>query len=382
MDVPVKRLEWYVFREVVPNFLIGTSLYVALFLFQSLIARAQYLNALPATATTKWLMYQIPDFALRAFPLAIVFSVLLVFGRLAKDNELLASYAGGVSLSRITRSLLVLGTVLAFFGLFLAEYVTPIANEKVAVTWWDSVDGGGKALAFLAGKHIEAGKFQLFFSGFNSNTGELQGVRLEFWDEVRPKLQNIYFADSAVLVGNKISLKGFEGYQVDFTKLATLSSTPSQQELGALFPLNQKRSLNPNATTSFSLAKTKDTIITENSKGGFEDARSISTVYKEWQTSSGQAARDSASLLGYKTAVPFANLAILLLTIPIAAGGMQSNGVAFGIAVLIAVGYYLALFLGQTLGRYGLLPAFLGPWIANIALIGVGIYLLRRQQFR
>ena len=163
MDVPVKRLEWYVFREVVPNFLIGTSLYVALFLFQSLIARAQYLNALPATATTKWLMYQIPDFALRAFPLAIVFSVLLVFGRLAKDNELLASYAGGVSLSRITRSLLVLGTVLAFFGLFLAEYVTPIANEKVAVTWWDSVDGGGKALAFLAGKHIEAGKFQLFF---------------------------------------------------------------------------------------------------------------------------------------------------------------------------------------------------------------------------
>ncbi len=376
----MKRLEWYVFREVVPNFLIGTSLYVALFLFQSLIARAQYLGALPPSATGKWLIYQIPEFALRAFPLAIVFSVLLVFGRLAKDNELLASFAGGISLSRLTRSLLILGAVLAVFGLFLAEFVTPRANEKVAVTWWDSVDGGGQALAFLAGKHIEAGNYQLFFRGFSK--GELLGVRLEFWDEVQPKIQNVYFADSAVLAGNKIKLKGFEGYQVDFAQLASLPENPSKQQLYALFPRNQKRSLNPNATTTFSLAKTRDTIIAQNNTGGFEDSRSISTVYNEWRQSEGQAARDSASLLGYKTAVPFANLAILLLTIPIAAGGLRSNGVAFGIAVLIAVGYYLALFLGQTLGRYGFLPAFLGPWIANIALLGIGFYMLRRAQYR
>jgi lipopolysaccharide export system permease protein len=376
----VKRLEWYVFREVVPNFLIGTSLYVALFLFQSLIARAQYLGALPPSATGKWLIYQIPEFALRAFPLAIVFSVLLVFGRLAKDNELLASFAGGISLSRLTRSLLILGTALAVFGLFLAEFVTPRANEKVAVTWWDSINGGGTALAYLAGKHIEAGNYQLFFRGFAK--GELLGVRLEFWDEVQPKIQNVYFADSAVLAGNKIRLKGFEGYQVDFAQLSNLPENPSKQQLYALFPRNQKRSLNPNATTTFALGKTRDAIISQNNTGGFEDSRSISTVYNEWRKSEGQAARDTASMLGYKTAVPFANLAILLLTIPVAAGGLRSNGVAFGIAVLIAVGYYLALFLGQTLGRYGFVPAFLGPWIANIALIGIGFYMLRRAQYR
>ncbi len=317
----MKRLEWYVFREVVPNFLIGTSLYVALFLFQSLIARAQYLGALPASATGKWLIYQIPEFALRAFPLAIVFSVLLVFGRLAKDNELLASFAGGISLSRLTRSILILGAALAVFGLFLAEFVTPRANEKVAVTWWDSLDGGGQALAYLAGKHIEAGNYQLFFRGFAK--GELLGVRLEFWDEVQLKTQNVYFADSAVLAGNKIRLKGFEGYQVDFAQLSLLPENPSKQQLYALFPRNQKRSLNPNATTTFSLAKTRDTIIAQNNTGGFEDSRSISTVYNEWRKSEGQAARDTASMLGYKTAVPFANLAILLLTIPVAAGGLR-----------------------------------------------------------
>ncbi len=287
---------------------------------------------------------------------------------------------GGISLNRLTRSLLLLGTVLAFFGLVLAEFVTPRANEKVAVTWWDSLDGGGNAFAYLAGKHIEAGNYQLFFSGFAN--GELLGVRLEFWDMVQPKLQNVYFADSAVLNGKKIRLKGFEGYQINFSKLATLPEIPSREQFNAVFPLNQKRSLNPNATTSFALGKAKDTIIAENTNGGFEDSRSISTLYNEWLASSGQAARDSASMLGYKTAVPFANLAILLLTIPIAAGGLRSNGVAFGIAVLIAVGYYLALFLGQTMGRYGLLPAFLGPWIANIALLGIGFYMLRRAQYR
>jgi lipopolysaccharide export system permease protein len=195
-------------------------------------------------------------------------------------------------------------------------------------------------------------------------------------------LQSVYFADSAVLADHKIRLKGFEGYQVDFATLSSLPADPSREQMYALFPRNQKRSLNPNATTTFSLAKNKDTIISENNTGGFEDSRSISTLFNEWRKSDGQAARDTASMLGYKTAVPFANLAILLLTIPIAAGGLRSNGVAFGIAVLIAVGYYLALFLGQTMGRYGLLPAFLGPWIANIALLGIGFYMLRNAQHR
>ncbi len=377
----MKRLEWYVFREVVPNFLIGTSLYVALFLFQSLIARAQYLGALPASATGMWLLYQIPEFALRAFPLAIVFSVLLVFGRLAKDNELLASFAGGIGLSRLTRSLLVLGAVLAVFGLYLAEYVTPRANEKVSSTWWSSVDGGGNAFAFIAGKTIDVGNnYLVYFSGFAN--GEIKGVRLESWNPTQAKLQSIYFADSAVLTSKKITLKGFEGYQVNFSKLSELPVDPSPEQMYSLFPFNQKRSLNPNATTTFALGKTVDAIIAENTKGGFEDTRSISAVYDEWKASTGQTARDNASLLGYKTAVPFANLAILLLTIPIAAGGLRSNGVAFGIAVLIAVGYYLALFLGQTLGRYGFLPAFLGPWIANIAMLGIGFYMLRRAQYR
>lgn len=377
----MKRLEWYVFREVVPNFLIGTSLYVALFLFQSLIARAQYLGALPANATGMWLLYQIPEFALRAFPLAIVFSVLLVFGRLAKDNELLASFAGGISLTRLTRSLLVLGAVLAVFGLILAEYVTPRANEKVASTWWDSLDGGGNAFAHIAGKTIDVGNnYLVYFSGFAN--GEIKGVRLESWNPTQNKLQSIYFADSAVLTNKKITLKGFEGYQIDFSKLSDLPANPSPQQLYSLFPFNQKRSLNPNATTTFTLGKTVDAIIAENTKGGFEDNRSISMVYNEWKASTGQTARDNASMLGYKTAVPFANLAILLLTIPVAAGGLRSNGVAFGIAVLIAVAYYLALFLGQTMGRYGLLPAFLGPWIANIAMLGIGYYMLRRAQYR
>jgi lipopolysaccharide export system permease protein len=377
----VKRLEWYVFREVVPNFLIGTSLYVALFLFQSLIARAQYLGALPASATGMWLLYQIPEFALRAFPLAIVFSVLLVFGRLAKDNELLASYAGGISLSRLTRSLLALGAVLALFGLYLAEFVTPQANTKVASTWWGSLDGGGNAFAYIAGKTIDVGNnYLVYFSSFAN--GEIKGVRLETWSPTQAKLQSIYFADSAVLTSKKITLKGFEGYQVDFSKLSDLPADPNREQMYALVPFNQKRSLNPNATTTFLLGKTVDSIIAENTKGGFEDNRSISTVYNEWKASTGQTARDTASLLGYKTAVPFANLAILLLTIPVAAGGLRSNGVAFGIAVLIAVAYYLALFLGQTMGRYGLLPAFLGPWIANIAMLGIGFYMLRRAQYR
>jgi lipopolysaccharide export system permease protein len=355
------RIERYIAREVIPSFLIGAILYVFVLLFQSLIGRSQWLSYLPADATARWLLWQIPDSTLKALPLSIIFAVLISFGRLARDNEILAANAGGISLANATRP------VVAF--LVLAEFVTPIANEQVSVTWWDSVDGGGKSLGRLAGRMLETGKGQLFFTGIEGN--DVLNVRYEQWEG---ETQTLTLAKRGRFDKDRLIFEGFKVFQQDFS-----SNTPAL--------LFENVSTKPDAKLTVVLDKTKDALVSQNAGGGFEDSRSLSTIYREWheaslQPAKSREARENAVQLGFKTALPFANLIILILVIPVAASSSRSTSMAMGLAVMIAILYYFFLALGQSMATNGLVPAFLGPWLANIAFFAAGIYAIQARQFR
>lgn len=374
--MPVKRLEWYVFREVVPNFLIGAAFYVVFFLVAKLVSQP-YLSALPTRFVGAWLFWQTPNFVLQALPIAVVFAVILVVGRFARENELQAAFAGGIGLSRIIRSLIFFGVFLACFGLFMAEYVVPKANQKVSVTWYDNIGTGGTALTFLAGKYITDGKNLILFDAFNAQTQELQNVRLESWDGHN---QTVVLAQFASLIGSKLTLRGYKIYTLNHDFLP-LPANPNQTDINQAFTAVITQ-LDPQYKYIRILGKSREEFIAQNTEGGFEDSRSISALFNESQTSQTKSAKLSAALLGYKTALPFANLIILLLAIPIASQGSRSSSLAFGMAVAVAVAYYILLFAGKSLGESGVVPPFLGPWLANLLFIGFGIYLLRRQQFR
>jgi lipopolysaccharide export system permease protein len=361
------KIERYIAREVIPSFLIGAALYVFVLLFQSLIARSQWLSYLPASATAKWLLWQIPDSTLKALPLSIIFAVLIAFGRLARDNELLAASAGGISLTNATRPVVAFGALLVVIGLLLAEFVTPIANEQVSVTWWDNVNGGG--LGRLAGQMLETGKGQLFFTGIEG--ADVLNVRYEQWDG---NTQTITFAKRGRFDKDHLIFEGYKVFTQDF-------SAESPELVNSIVPFK------PDAKLTTILDKTRDALVSQNAGGGFEDSRSLSTLYRDWHETSQQPAKareaqENAVQLGFKTALPFANLVILILVIPIAARSSRSTSMAMGLAVMIAILYYFVLALGQGMAQNGLVPAFLGPWLANIVFFAAGVYAIQARQFR
>ena len=363
------RIERYIAREVIPSFLIGAALYVFVLLFQSLIGRSQWLSYLPADATARWLLWQIPDSTLKALPLAIIFAVLISFGRLARDNEILAANAGGISLANATRPVVAFGGLLVVFGLVLAEFVTPVANEQVSVTWWDNVDGGGRSLGRLAGRMLETGKGQLFFTGIDG--ADVLNVRYEQWDG---NTQTLTLAKRGRFDKDRLIFEGYKVFTQDF-------SGEAPELVNSIVPFKTDAKL----TTI--LDKTRDALVSQNAGGGFEDSRSLSTIYKVWRETSQQPAkaqesRSNAVQLGFKTALPFANLVILILVIPVAASSSRSTSMAMGLAVMIAILYYFVLALGQSMAQNGLMPALIGPWLANIVFFAAGVYAIQARQFR
>lgn len=372
------RLERALAREAIAAFAIGTALYVSLFLVQALLARGEYLSALPVASLVSWLANQVPHYAVQSFPMAVVLTVLLVIGRSARDNELLAAHAGGVSLARLARPLVGMAALLVLAALLLAEFVVPGANRRTTVTWWDSVDGGSMAMARLQGRSLEVGPYQLYFGAYDARSRELRDVRLESWDGER---QTLYLAAAATLDRDVLRLRGYRGFTLDLRALPVPDGADAADVLERLVPFTNVGSAKT-SSLGIKLPQDRDELVARNAGGGFEDPRPISAWYRDWQASTGPARAANAVEFGFRTAVPFANLAILMLAIPVAARGSRSVGVAFGLSFVITIGYYLTLFVGKTLGQQGALPPALGPWLVNAVFLAAGVWMLRRARFR
>jgi lipopolysaccharide export system permease protein len=369
----VTRLERMVARETIPNFLIGTALYIGVFLLWRILAQP-YLTDLPARSFLPWLAYQIPNFALQAFPIAAVFTALIVFGRLARENELLAAHSGGVSLARMARPVLIFGALISALGFAVAEFVVPQANRRVSVTWWDGISGN--ALTRIAGKRLTIENRTLYFGSVAGE--ELRDVRIESWKD---NTQTLQYAKTARINGHRLEMKGFSSYTVDHDRFPPPDTITSEWTQNAFAQIIYP-SANPNATTSIALNKSKDQLIAENDGSGFEDSRSLSDLYTQHNRAQGLEQRQTAAMLGLKTALPLASFIILLFGVAVASKGARSSSVAFGYAVAIAIGYYIALYIGKTLGESGILPAFLAPWIANLGFLIAGVRLLRSRALR
>lgn len=381
-------LERYLNREFVPVFLLATGLYVFFFLVQALLIRVPWLDTLPLGAMVGWLLYQVPGVALKAFPLAMMLAVLLVFGRMAREQELFAMQLAGLSLARVARSMVVFAALLVGLGLWMMEFVIPTANERTKLAWWDSVDGGGIAVAFLAGRQIEVGNFSLYFSGYHKATRELREVRLESWDG--DKRQFLCFARGATLENLQdptksaergargvLTLRGYSCRSFDHTRLPLASLEAIKEFITAETTGPDEASI-----LRILLPYSRDTVVARNLEGGFEDPRAISTLWREWLEGIAPANRLIGVELSTKIAWPFASLVLLLLSLPLAASSTRSTSTAMGLAFLLAAAYYLLFTFGQTLGQEGLVHPLLAPWMANMVFIVLGAWLIRRNHYR
>jgi lipopolysaccharide export LptBFGC system permease protein LptF len=369
------RLERMVARETIPLFFIGSSLFIGVLLLWKVLAQP-FLSLLPAQFFFPWLTYQIPNFALQAFPFAAVFTALMVFGRLARENELLAAQSGGISLATLARPVLLFGVLVTVLGLVVSQWIAPRANEQVSLNWGEGV--WGNPLIRIASKRLRLdSNTTLSWTGVQGN--QLQNILLEEW---KGSLQTITRARTAEEIDKKLVMVGFYKYTLNhdaFPPPNEITSAWTQQA----FPEIQRVALNANARTIVPIKKTTDRLVAENDGAGFEDPRSLSDLYTEHQDAKdGAEKREIASLLGLKTALPFASFIILLFGIVIASRGARNTSTALGYAVLITIGFYVALFMGRTLGQMGVLPAFLAPWLANIGFLVAGVWLLRSREIR
>ena len=129
----LRILDRYILKEVTPSFLLGIGVFTFVLLLNEILRLAQRLVTQSATAseTAGILFNLLPSVLCLTIPMGFLLGVLIAFGRLSADSEIVAMRASGVSLYRLLFPVLVTAAIGWLATSHLIISVLPDSNQRV-----------------------------------------------------------------------------------------------------------------------------------------------------------------------------------------------------------------------------------------------------------
>ena len=129
----MRILDRYVFREVIPSFILGIFVFTFVILLNEILRFAQRLVTQSASLsdTLGILLNLLPSVLCLTIPMGFLLGVLVALGRLSADSEIIAMRASGVSLYRLLTPVLVAATIAWGATSYLIISVLPDSNQRV-----------------------------------------------------------------------------------------------------------------------------------------------------------------------------------------------------------------------------------------------------------
>lgn len=285
-------------------------------------------------------------------PLAFFLAILLAFGRLYRDSEMIAMNACGVGPQRVLRAVAALSVILAVFLGFLALWFAPWSEEKSQ----QLLDEAGSSTEI---EGIVAGRFNQ--TGVNDQLFYVEAV-----DREHKRLRNVF-------------VHGRED-----GKLVILSAGSAYQEVDKSTGDRFLVLLNGHAYHGTPGAA--DFKVVEFEKHGVR-LRERETVPSERPRHAVSSIRllasgDPSDLaeLHWRLAVPVSTVLLALLAVPLSKASPRQGryGKLFA-GIMIYIVYNNLLTMGRAWLGKGEIPAFLGLWWVHGALLVLVIIIFARQ---
>jgi lipopolysaccharide export LptBFGC system permease protein LptF len=134
---------------------------------------------------------------------ALLTAVIMCFGRMTEDNELLAVKCGGVHPRRVVTPVLFFAACVAVFAIFLQVYVVPWSRSRIGVLKFTALkEVLASKLAVNAVRQIKVPGYVVAYKGYSA--GKIQDVQVLQLD--RGVIQTIISArEGAILLGSEKS---------------------------------------------------------------------------------------------------------------------------------------------------------------------------------
>lgn len=358
----VKIADRYILRELIWPMLFGIAAFVSILVAGKPLMELTKL-AFEGVATRDVLtlfLLSLPALIVLTLPMSMLLSTLLGFGRLSGDSEMVAMYAGGLSLYRAMAPVLALA---------LAVTAVTVALNEAVVPW--SVDTANALKQRIEGQVKDQKEVELRLPQYNGSkltgiiragkfaprTGAMANVSVTYFDDGQPV--RIVFAKSATRKDDFHWVLR-DGWYRDLADSSAPMGYFQQWNITVQQTLAEMRDQSKKPT-EMSMAQLRRYIGALNRQGQITEIPQYEVAW--WN----------------HLAVPFAAVVFAMIGVPLGIRPQRaSGGLGLGLSIVIIFLYWVVWDYSSKLGGLGTLPPFIASWLANILGIGVGGALLAR----
>ena len=320
---------------------------------------------LPVEYVIGFIAYVLPFSLIFTIPWGLLTAVLLVFGRLSADNELIALRSNGVSIRRVCLPLVGIAFLCTVFSLWLNVQVAPAAQEEMRATVFNLATRNPMAL-FGSDQVIDQ------FPGNKIYVGRKDGNKLE----------NIIVFET-----NEQSMP----VKVTFAKTGSLEADlPNRRILMHLFearyqqrdekdPFDLNRIRDGISVAEGTLPISLEELYEKEKRRASRSMLSLEQLMEQLNNEDPKMRSSSRTEINKRFSFPLACLVFSLVGVPLGITAHRRE-TSFGFAASLAIGvvYFLFIIVADTLRTHARLHPELLVWLPNVLFLLVGLWLFRR----
>ena len=362
-------LDRYVVREIVPPTGLGLLLFTFVLLLDQITNLMKVLVSRGADLPTvvRAFVYLLPSIFSVTIPMAFLLGVLLAFGRLASDSEIVALRASGVSPGRLLRPVLALSVVATLVTFYVFGVLGPAANQAYREILFSLIVSRArtemKPRVFT--DDLVPGMV-LYVSDIPAHTGEWRDLFVH--DSRAPGKPRVILARSGQLVIDKarksVGLELRQGIMHSFQPADPGAGYVWESFQAGYFPLPFEE-LFP----TIPLAKGDREMTMRELKTRVLALKGAGKGRIEWGPYDVEYQK--------KMAIPAACVVFGLLGLGLSLGSKkEARSAAFALSIGVIFVYYVIIRLGEQAGDTGLVPPLVAMWAANVVLGAIAVALL------
>ncbi len=361
-----KIVHRYIFREILVPFLFGLTVFTFILLIARLLKLIELVvtRGVPVWNILKLLTYIMPAFLEVTVPMAMLLAILIAFGRLSADSEMVALRSSGLSLYQLIAPVAIFALLSTAATAALSIWARPWGNRALKTALFD-----------LARTRASAGiKPQVFNDDFpglviyaetiDATNDRLRRVLIS--DERDSSQHNTIFAREGAMVSNPttqaVTLRLRDGFiHTSDGREGTEYHTHFQSydvnlDLRQMIEGARQRERDPKELTLPQLGRA----IAAKQKAGLPFVSELVEYHR-------------------KFSIPFACVVFALVAVPLGVQPVRaarSRGFTLSLGMIFV--YYVLLSVGQALAEQGIVPAIVGLWLPNAIFAALGVFLFAR----
>ncbi len=310
---------------------------------------------LPLSRAFTFFLLKIPYIIAQITPVGILLAVLLVFGIMNKNNEILALKSGGISIYYLLRPVIFIGLIVGTLLFFFLDIIVPITTGMANRIWLQEVKKRSEVTSKEKNIWIKGNRKITHIKYYNSASKTIFGITISFFDE---KFRLIRKIDAKKGIFNKGKWEMHELVEQSFEEgnVKDIIFRDELMENLDFLPEDLKRVIKKPEEMSF---KELLTYIRKVEEEGYDAAIYWVDLYA-------------------KPVLPFVCVILFILGTGIAIRGNRKESIFISIAYGIGIAFFYWIFHSFCLSiGYGeMLHPFIAAWTANFVFLCFGIFTL------